>query len=504
MGTYLLNAMRQFDIYRNHFLSVTKINLDLSLEEAETIKEIANISFLLEKLPESLKNDGFFLETRRKLVSLRRKFNIHAQYDVGRDVLIGKEISKKLKKTKTIKQSNFLDFGGIKREIHKFKFTIQIKLTIGEKIFKRRIVGDVYLNNLDEIPRKAVILVPGLSSYRQIYHNIAGAVANDGYMVCLFDLPSQGDSIGAYGYGELGENIQRIALHLRNEYKIERIGLLGHSVGATGCLFAMMHYDMEMNFKLQKIKTEIKAFTEKFSKKEKLNAETIKEIKNKKAEMFETLKLDVIRTYNKWPELINTVCVLNPMFKVIHHGIPWVSRDSLHKIFSYRLGQWTFKKSIGAAKSMTPFTTAREKAFVRLLLMKKKSDPKRYKELRKIKPIFQAGFTILDKEAFFKESVYATVPMDYLNLIREFYPQALQRIYSIPKLFLISEDDDITLLKQNLSLYKEFPQEFGNCDMVHVSGLNHLMKYPGEVFNTEDPTNNTFLNYIHSYFKYHL
>ncbi|MAE42896.1 hypothetical protein CMO93_03930 [Candidatus Woesearchaeota archaeon] len=179
-----------------------------------------------------------------------------------------------------------------------------------------------------------------------------------------------------------------------------------------------------------------------------------------------------------------------------------------------RLGKWIFKTYMNVTGKLAPtIKTRHEEAFERLLRMTKnllrteKFHSERYKELKKVKrnSLFVKGLATFDKDFFFKEFIYGKTPIDHLHLIRQYYPQALETVYRIPKFFTYSEGDTVIKLNEKSELYvKTYPQEFGNAEVIHMSGLTHAVTYPGKKLKLGRPFDTAYLNYLHYYLKYHL
>ncbi|MEK6967946.1 MAG: alpha/beta fold hydrolase [Nanoarchaeota archaeon] len=102
-----------------------------------------------------------------------------------------------------------------------------------------------YYQRKDKIPRKGVIIIPGFSEHRLGYRGLALMIANEGYAVMTMDLPSQGGSVNSaigYSIGLAAEWVAYVAQRMRYQYKVDRIGVVGHSHGAFSALFAAGGY----------------------------------------------------------------------------------------------------------------------------------------------------------------------------------------------------------------------------------------------------------------------
>ncbi|MBS3102293.1 hypothetical protein J4458_02500 [Candidatus Woesearchaeota archaeon] len=492
---FVYDVKNLLDFYKRHFHSVTNLEIDLNIEEAEMLREMESISRLLDKLPKNM--DVFFTQAKARLFDLEKRIRVFAQYEYWRETYFDKTIAGEYVKSRMlgIEKREYSDVVGKVGPIHRFRLNIQGA--------RGTIAGDVYLKDPSRIPDKGVIIATSLTSYRKLHSNLADSIANDNYLVYIFDLPSHGESRGGFGYAEISENILRIASYLKQRFGLKSICTLGHSTGGTAAIFSIMHYDLEVDLALKKVEKQIEALLLQFPKKGNLDQGFIERLRKEELALKEELKAVIIRSYNKWPEHIDVIGMLNPMLYSFYQRAG-ISKNLLTKILSSPIGPIFFKTSIERVKIFEDATMRHHEAFKRLLRMKKKSDPERYSELKRLKPVLVKGISAFDKDLFFEEFINGITVLDYLRMVRRYYPEALRRIYSIPKLFLYSEDDEVTLYRKNIGLYTQVPKEFSSSEIINLSGVLHSLNYRGQVMYENVPIDNTVLNYLHYHLKFHL
>ena len=518
------------EIYKDHFKSTVNLNIDLDVEEADKLRELESIADIVEKLPDAEYLRG--IKTRLKeLNEIRSKFLVYAKYDYLRDEFIDKEALKEyqnLRKTvsdyiKSKASKNYKKVGlqqeqmqfktGAKSSVYRFMITVPG--------VSGRIRGDIFLKDPNHVPEKAVICITGYMAYRQLYTNMFHFIAEDGYLVLSHDLPSQGESRGRYGFAESSENVLILAKYLQEKYGVKEIALIGHSLGGLVALFALMHYDMESDNAVRAVSKKFAQFWSDLSLNPRNSPKSLMDAINSKFDSFkseskEKLASAIINSYNRWNPPFRMVALLNsPLIEM---------KDLFDPLFHKKFALYLYHRKLNffnlLAKVANGFVDperVQEKAFNRLKRMKK-SDPEEFKRLEALNPIFKKGFSVFDKDHFFRECSYGITPLHYLINIEESFPGALASIRGVPKIFMYTTGDKLAGHTKNNEALAECFQHFGNCKHTLLSGLKHDLTYnpddlKGRLFGTPDkrrlltpetPTDSAFLNHLHNMFKYNL
>lgn len=499
------------DFYRRHFHSTINLDIDLDLEEAEKLREMEAITGLLEKLPDDDDDDEALRQLKdmvKFLSGLRQKILIYARYDFLREEYIDRTAVAEFIKSRRIKEHKDVEYKtGYKSTVYSFKFTIK-----GSRGWIR---GEIFLKDPKKVPEKAVIMVPGFSTYRELHYNINSFFAEDNYLALIIDIASQGESRGKYGYAEGSENVMILAKYLKETYKVSKIAVMGHSVGGTVTLFTLLHYDTIVDSVVREHREKCAEFWKSVIKDKgkilKSGKDVFKSwIKIWKGEAEKEIKNAIISSYSRWNNYIDVVGMLNPNFEEIPSQLK-VPGSSLHlpKFMLYlfltsKLGDSIFRADVSKVATFGNIETQRHKAFKRLVRIKKESDQKRYQELKDLDPIFVKGLSIFDKDQFYREIAYDIVPLTYLSLIEQFYPEVLGDIHRVPKLFFFAEEDPLFKFEKSKKFYEICSRQFKNCQSINMSGVGHGVTYPGELLYHFVPFNATFLNYLHDYLKYNL
>jgi hypothetical protein len=151
--------------------------------------------------------------------------------------------------------------GLIEKSIHNEKLDI-----IEEDISIGRIQGTIYYKK-NTTPTKGILLVHGVSRNRYSMGILAERLAEYGFFCLSIDLPSHYLNLNTFTLGELSETVTEGVLLLKTRYGMNRVAVIGHSIGAIGCLFSNAGYNIEIE---QNIFSLWKKLSELIDKEEKL------------------------------------------------------------------------------------------------------------------------------------------------------------------------------------------------------------------------------------------
>ncbi|MDD3175428.1 MAG: hypothetical protein PHU51_03055 [Candidatus Nanoarchaeia archaeon] len=138
-----------------------------------------------------------------------------------------------------------------------------------EKISKGRVQGTLFYKKNFKY-KKGILLIHGMSGNRLGLSPLAERLADYGYFCLSLDLPSHFENKNDFSMGELCETINEGLLFIKN-LGIERISLIGHSVGAVGSIFANMGYNITIEKNIYSNWEKIKLLLDSLSKKSDYN-----------------------------------------------------------------------------------------------------------------------------------------------------------------------------------------------------------------------------------------
>jgi hypothetical protein len=107
------------------------------------------------------------------------------------------------------------------------------------------LAGTIYYKEKTN-PKKGILMAPGMSSNRYAFGVLAERLAEYGFLCLSIDLPSHYLDSSRFTLGEVSERITEGVTILKQRYGMNRIAVLGHSVGAVGALFANAGYSTDL------------------------------------------------------------------------------------------------------------------------------------------------------------------------------------------------------------------------------------------------------------------
>lgn len=101
-----------------------------------------------------------------------------------------------------------------------------------------------------ELPIRGVLLIPGISASQFGLEVLAQRLAMYGYFCLVLELPSHGQNPNDFSMGLVCESINEGVHLLRSYFKITRIAVIGHSMGAVAAIFTNYGYTREIEQKM--------------------------------------------------------------------------------------------------------------------------------------------------------------------------------------------------------------------------------------------------------------
>ena len=111
-------------------------------------------------------------------------------------------------------------------------------------------IGNIFFKKGTIAFRAGIVVAHGFFITRKRIELFAKKLADLGYVVFTFDIPGHGEAKEGFNFGLLSEWILESAGYLRTNFGVERVGVIGHSTGGSGALFASCYYNRELETKL--------------------------------------------------------------------------------------------------------------------------------------------------------------------------------------------------------------------------------------------------------------
>ena len=131
------------------------------------------------------------------------------------------------------------------------------------------IAGTVYAKDFSSLPKKAILVIPGFHASRTLYDVFCKAVANEGYLAYVIDMPAHGDSGGiSFDIALTSEWLMKAMKIARGYFGVQEFGLVGHSTGSIAAMYALSGYNRTVEKKLYEVFYEYERFLEQEHSKE--------------------------------------------------------------------------------------------------------------------------------------------------------------------------------------------------------------------------------------------
>ncbi len=141
----------------------------------------------------------------------------------------------------------------------------------GEKydIIKKDVIigkvhGTIYYKDRVKMSR-GVLLVHGISDNRYVMSALAERLAEYGFFCLSIDLPSHFLNTNEFTLGELSQTITDGVLLVKKSFGVNKVAVIGHSIGAVGSLFSNAGYNIQIERTLYSTWENMKELIEKES-----------------------------------------------------------------------------------------------------------------------------------------------------------------------------------------------------------------------------------------------
>ena len=162
------------------------------------------------------------------------------------------------------------------------------------------IYGTTYVRKEGHIG-KGILLVHGNSGNRFGLAILANRLAKAGYFCLSIDLPSHYKNPNPLEIGIISETIIEAVVYLKEHYKLEHVGIVGHSLGAIGALFAGAGYTTNIE---KELVAQLEKMRDYLVQKEKILQSDLGELLKKEKEEFEELDKSLDHTYQQIKKIL--------------------------------------------------------------------------------------------------------------------------------------------------------------------------------------------------------
>jgi len=233
------DAIRIFRYYRREFQYLFKSLWDIQEEEAKNISLLEHYIGILGRI---LKDKEFgrarmeyeLKELHQKLLDVEAKLKLYIRRDYGVQLNLDRVFEEFENRFEKIENN----LGGIEKE----------PLNLND------ISGQIYFKKINgKYPKVGIVFVPGTARPYTEYEPLIYRLVLEGYMVCGFDLPSQG-SKGHFRIGLASEYLYNCVRYIRQK-GVTEVGVIGHSLGAMTALHALAGYNEKLENYLIEVAT---------------------------------------------------------------------------------------------------------------------------------------------------------------------------------------------------------------------------------------------------------
>ena len=348
------------------------------------------------------------------------------------------------------------------------------------------ISGDLYLKEVNYKPRVGIIAIHGIYDSRRVYYSLAVRAANMGFLVYCPDLPSHGHpSEGALRFGSTSESMLLAIRHLKENYGLDKIGVIGWSLGSMVSLFMLMHYTAAIEEHLERFDKNVIELMDKGAEYGAHRRE-IRSLVTSEYEKYKDCTIDALLLLSP-VDFTQAAANLLGIQKLMGRKFP-VFVDIL--VF---LGYRNFlKKEVEntTVESNPPGTRFYFNKNPRIKGVKDsgKSDSYYRKlmnslKLGKIEEPIQARALKIWKPEELKYILSAPSQITYFSLLREIYPEVVAEIRKVPKMAIFGSDDRLIGMRQRgLDLIKIF-ESFGSMMTLVLKEMGHGLDYDGDWHN---------------------
>jgi phage-related protein len=113
------------------------------------------------------------------------------------------------------------------------------------------IIGTIYFKNLNAI-KAGVIIAMGFFGTREELNLFCKRIANQNYLVYIFNLPAHGESEAIFRLSLVSEYIFISVKNIRSKFNLRRIAVIGHSIGSVAAMMAACGYNRTAEYEIYK------------------------------------------------------------------------------------------------------------------------------------------------------------------------------------------------------------------------------------------------------------
>ncbi len=348
------------------------------------------------------------------------------------------------------------------------------------------ISGDLYLKDANYRPKVGIIALHGVNDSRRVYYSLAARAANMGFLVYCPDLPSHGHpSEGTFKFGAASESMLLVIRHLKENYGVEKTGVIAWSLGSMVALFELMHYTAAIEDHLEKFDNAINEiknnYMEAEARRKELRALIISEYEKygdcRIDAMLLLTPVDHIQIAVKLKRIQELMGKKFPLFVDVLFFLTYRNflkepAESMKDVDNPPGTRFYFKKNPWVRGVRDSDKTG---SFYKRLM-------DRFKLSRIEDPIKARALKIWKPEEL-KYSLVAPSQIVYFNLLLELCPEIIAEIRKVPKVAIFGEDDSLLgMRKRGDDLIKLF-EGFGNMKTIVLKEMGHDLDYNGDGHN---------------------
>jgi len=170
---------------------------------------------------------------------------------------------------------------------------------VEQEVSSGKVVGTVWYKK-NTSPKKGVVLIHGMMGNRHVLATLAKRLAEGGFLCLSIDLPHHYKNPLPLTLGNLSEEITESVKFIKYNYGVNKVAIIGHSLGAIGALFSCFGYNNEIEKSIYQFWEALLRLVEYESVlAEKKDFKTLSEVINKAEEVYDKMKLVILYSLKK-------------------------------------------------------------------------------------------------------------------------------------------------------------------------------------------------------------